>query len=429
MTKKFEGKKLLVLGSNVGSIDIVKYARCEGAYTIVADYLPPEKSPAKVVANEHWLISTTDINTLYEKCIEYHIDGIFAGVSEINLISSMQLSEMLGLRFYCNKEQWDLIENKASFRTLCEKFSVPCPHTYYTGGMLEDKQYATINYPVVLKPVDGSSSIGVVICNDESELRISIQDSITKSATGKVIIEEYFDGDEFSAHYTISDGKISFSCIDNRYPIMVNEGYVTSIPVARIYPSSFIESYSSQVNKRVIEMIDSLNLNTGVLFVQGLYDKHQDKFVIFEAGLRSAGEAPYRFINHINGINYMENIIDYILLGHGVIDLAKDDPFFHGNYCALISIVTKGGTIGYMSNIEDILAQYKDIVDYECRYKVGDATPSGNTLRQIMIRFAIIGRSIDELKHIIRDMNERVVVLDIEGNNMCLKFNVDNLDN
>ena len=38
--KKFEGKKLLLLGSNVGTLDLIRYAKEHGAITIVADYLP-----------------------------------------------------------------------------------------------------------------------------------------------------------------------------------------------------------------------------------------------------------------------------------------------------------------------------------------------------------------------------------------------------
>ena len=224
--RKFAGKKLLILGSNVGSSDIVKYAQKEGAYTIVADYLPPEKSAAKLIADEHWLISTTDIDTLYTKCIENKINGVFAGISELNLLNSMVLSEKLGLRFYCNREQWDLVENKACFRKLCQKYSVPCPKTYHIGGLLTQEQYSSIKYPVILKPIDRSSSIGVVICRSESDLKNSIYDSISKSSSGQIIIEEYIEGDEFAAHYTISEGRVCFSCIDNRYPVSVNEGII-----------------------------------------------------------------------------------------------------------------------------------------------------------------------------------------------------------
>ena len=41
MDNYFSEKTLLVLGTNVGSVDIVNYARAHGAHTIVADYLTP----------------------------------------------------------------------------------------------------------------------------------------------------------------------------------------------------------------------------------------------------------------------------------------------------------------------------------------------------------------------------------------------------
>ena len=49
--RRFADKKLLVLGSNAGSEAVVNYARKYGAYTIVADYLAPEASPAKLLAS------------------------------------------------------------------------------------------------------------------------------------------------------------------------------------------------------------------------------------------------------------------------------------------------------------------------------------------------------------------------------------------
>ena len=44
----FKNKKLLLLGGrNLGSVDIIKYAKSQGAYTIVTDYLTEEESFAK----------------------------------------------------------------------------------------------------------------------------------------------------------------------------------------------------------------------------------------------------------------------------------------------------------------------------------------------------------------------------------------------
>ena len=86
MEQYFNGKTLLVLGSNVGSVEIVHYARAHGAHTIVADYFEPEKSAAKLVADEHALISTADVPQLEQLIKARHIDGVLAGISEFNLL-------------------------------------------------------------------------------------------------------------------------------------------------------------------------------------------------------------------------------------------------------------------------------------------------------------------------------------------------------
>ena len=47
--KRFEGKKLLELGTTMGSVQMVQYAKDNGAYVIVADIDKPERSAAKRV--------------------------------------------------------------------------------------------------------------------------------------------------------------------------------------------------------------------------------------------------------------------------------------------------------------------------------------------------------------------------------------------
>ena len=60
MKSEFENKKILVLGANPETANIVKVAQSLGVYTIVTDYLPAEKSPAKQIADEILDISTAD---------------------------------------------------------------------------------------------------------------------------------------------------------------------------------------------------------------------------------------------------------------------------------------------------------------------------------------------------------------------------------
>lgn len=260
-------KTLLVLGSNVGSTDIITYARKGGANIIVADYYDIRKSKAKQLADEEYMISTSDIDLLEKLILDRKVDAIIAGISEFNLLQAMKLSKMSGLKFYCDHGQWCSIEQKDLFRNLCEEHQVPCPDTYYTGDSFPHEVITNFIYPVVLKPVDANSSIGVHICMNEEEVAAHFNESLRFSSIGKVIIEEYAKGEEFTAHYTIFNGSAALSCVDNRYPISLHSGNVTTIPIARIYPSTFTTNYIAKVNAPMIKLCESIGLANGVLFV------------------------------------------------------------------------------------------------------------------------------------------------------------------
>lgn len=421
--KKFEGKKLLLLGSNVGTLDMIRYAKENGAYTIVADNLPIEKSTGKKFSDDNIAISTGDIPALKEYIKKENVNGVFAGVSEFNLLSAMKLCTYFGFPFYCTREQWDKIEDKELFRNLCIKYHVPCPHTYFVGAQLSNAILESINYPVIIKPVDSSSSNGVSICKDRESLILSIPDAINNSRKGRFIIEEFFNGDEFSAHYTIANGQVTLSCVDNRIPIAVHEGDVTTVPLARIYPSTFIDEYIKQVDDKIKRLCKSLNLNTGVLFIQGLYNKNKNCFSIFEAGLRCSGEAPYRLIEKTNGISFMNYLVDYALLGRiEGFGNSKDDPYLHNKICCVTSFVSKGGKIGKIQNFEETIKNVSSIVDSECRYHEGDIVPDGNTLRQIILRFVLICDNREQLIKDIETINNSIKVLDDTGLDMCYTF-------
>lgn len=420
---KFDNKTLLVLGSNVGSIDIVKYARKEGAYTIVADYYPSEKSPAKKYAHENVLVSTADIQSLSELIEKRHVNGVLAGISEFNLISAMKLSEKHHLPFYCTKQQWNLIEKKNSFRLLCQKYNVPCPKTYLIDKKSEDSFFNKVVYPVIVKPVDSSASIGVHICYSKSDLLNSIPDALKNSSSNQIIVEEYIDGYEFTAHYTVAQGNAILSSIDNRYPVAVNTGNVTTIPVARIYPCLFIDEYIKQVNTSMINLCNSLLLENAIIFIQGIYNKKKNKFYIFEGGLRSAAEAPYRFIERINGNNSLKLLVDHALSAKSDFKNDLEDPKLHGKCCGVVSFIATGGTVGKIVGLEQAVKNTPSVIEYEKRYNEGDKTPTGNTLRQIMIRFVMICNERKEMIKDIQYLNDNINVLDVEGKNMVIKLN------
>ena len=422
---KFKGKKILLLGSSLGTLDIIKYAKKNGAVTILADNLPVDKSIGKQFADENVLISTADIEALKKYVKDNEVDGIFAGISEFNLLKAMELCQFFRFPFYCTKEQWDIIADKERFRNLCVMYDVPSPKTYYSGDDVPREIFDIIQFPVIVKPVDSTASVGISICENLEDLNKAIPFAIKNSGKKRIIVEEFFEGEEFTAHYSIVNGEVSLTCIDNRVPIAVNGGFVTTVPLARIYPSTFIVNYIEQVNDKMMALCKSLKLNTGVLFVQGLYNRQSNKFSIFEAGLRCAGEVPYHIIEKVNGLNFMNNFVDYALSGKVLkYDISKEDPFFKGKSCCVTSFVSKGGTVGRIIGYNEIQNKVKSIINSECRYKEGDVTPSGNTLHQIMLRFVLVCDNIEQMIRDVEIINNSVKVLDEKGDDLCYRFDV-----
>ena len=83
-------KKLLILAGVDVHVKLVRAAKALGVYTIVTDYLLPEESPAKLVADEYWMLNITDIDSIVKNAVNIML-------MECWLIVSIQL------RFHINK--------------------------------------------------------------------------------------------------------------------------------------------------------------------------------------------------------------------------------------------------------------------------------------------------------------------------------------
>ena len=88
--------KLLMLGTSLLSKEMVEYAKSIGVYTIVTDYNEPEKSKAKLVSDEQWMINVADVDLLERKCREEGISAVICGVSAFRLAVCMELCKRLG---------------------------------------------------------------------------------------------------------------------------------------------------------------------------------------------------------------------------------------------------------------------------------------------------------------------------------------------
>ena len=320
--------------------DIVNYARSQGAWVIVTDNQPTEKSAAKQIADEAWPVSTADVDTLEKLAIQNQVNGIFAGVSEFNLEKALTLCERLGLPFYCTRKQWETCSNKKLFKQLCIANDIPVPGEYHIDINYNPEDLRRIKYPVIVKPVDRSAGTGISICRNEDELRKAYTRASSLSKLKQVIVEEFIHGDEIIVVYIIKDGQFSLSSIGDRY-FYPEPGETIRLPQVHMLPSKYTHRYIAELNDKVLKMFRSIGLANGFIFLQGIINN--TGFHIHETNYRLGGALYYRFSGNIYGINCMEMLVNYALSGKmGGGDISLENPIF-SKFCCVLIMLSKGG--------------------------------------------------------------------------------------
>ena len=70
----FTGKRLLILAGAGVHNKVVLAAKIMEIYTIVTDNIA--YSPAKKIADESWMYSITDVDSIVERCKKEPVDGV-----------------------------------------------------------------------------------------------------------------------------------------------------------------------------------------------------------------------------------------------------------------------------------------------------------------------------------------------------------------
>ena len=229
-------------------------------------------------------------------------------------------------------------------------------------------------------------------------------------------MKNFVEGDEIAAGYTIKNSQFSLTWVIDRY-LDLERSKTIPLPQAFILPSRYTDQYIAELNAKVIKMFQSIDLSNGFIFVQCRINKRV--FYVLEANYRTSASCEYRLISKINGINYMEMLVNYALRGEmESYDLNLDNPKFH-KYDCMFPLASNGGVVGKIIGLEHIKNK-KSLISIDQIYQIGDYIEKSGTLGQYFLRSLLIENTIQELKNSIKEIQDTVRVLDDKGNDMLL---------
>lgn len=421
-------KKLLILGGTISSYDLVKLAKEMGVYVIVAD--DQETGVAKNLADEKILISTTDIDALAEYVRANHVDGVFCSPSEFNIRNTILLCEKTGLPFYATREQWDLCNNKRRVKQYCRNNGLPYITDHFHDGDDKSIVCAKCEFPVIVKPIDGSGSHGISVCHNAVELSDAIDKALHNSRTGEILIEKYLDngGRLFSFRYLLNEGEC--------HPYLLMDTYVVD-PTSKKYlisgfslaPSEHVEEFMSKADKKIRDTINDMGLKNGTVFAQAI--PYNGNFYCHDMGYRLSGGITYHLSEALNGINDMTVMLRYALGGPIITDeeIALIDPAPKGRVTGQLMIPLTEGTIASIEGWDDLKHDPAVITSVQY-YHVGDTVTESalGTLSQHFGRIYIVADTKDELVAHVNRIQDAISIKDTTGNEMfTLRFDTDRL--
>ena len=408
----YKGKKLLVLaGKPIGSIELVERAKELGLYVIVADYLPATQSPAKLIADECWDISTAEVNEIARLCKENDVDGVLTAVHEFNINRMLDICELIDKPCYCKRNTWVYCDNKVAFKTLCMSNDIPVAKKYEVI-IAEKASLREIEYPVITKPVDGSGSRGFSICHNVDELIAGYNHALQYSPGKKILVEDYIPYDATIIHYTMVHGKCFYSGISDKVSCKF-ETTGASVMGFQSFPSKGEEVYLKTLDAKARSMFEEAGFTDGPIWIEAFYDG-KDKFVFNEMGYRFGGSLTNYPVKYFYGVDQLDLMIA-CALGEEVA------PTFTRNtqtkkYC-ILPIHIHAGIIDKIEGVDEVksLEEVNALVPV---HYVGDCIQEWGSAQQVFCYMHILYNDNEGLRNSIVDILSKLKAIDSTGGNM-----------
>lgn len=201
-----------------------------------------------------------------------------------------------------------LARNKWDMATAFHESGVRHARTVVAGdaaGLAREIAANSLQYPLVVKPVENAGSVGVSIIQDRSELKAAVsaaQAFPTEFPHGfaldnRVLAQEYIGGLEYSVESVAHHGRIQHVAITEK---ATSDGSHRA-ELGHIVPAGLDEAAIDEVHSEVTRALTTLGFRNGVSHTEVKLWK--GKAWIIEAGLRPGGDHIIRLVPLATGVD------------------------------------------------------------------------------------------------------------------------------
>ena len=388
-------KKIMILGAGQYQMPIITRAKELGLYTIVIS--PKGDYPGLEAADKAYYVDVKDMDTILEIAREEGIAGITTDQTDIPVRTQAYVSEKLGLPGI-SYESARIFTDKSLMRERCEELGIRSIRHKASGDIDEVKAFFdSIGRNAIMKPVDNQGSRGVFKIESKAQIDELFETAASFSKSGKVIIEEFIDGQEYEVDSIVFDYKDQTLMYGDVIPFEIPGMFAAKI---RMYPSGSDKEIIDRLLQYNSDILQGFGLKQGITHSEYIVDEEGQPYLL-EAAARGGGS----FISsHIVKLRTGVDTSDFLVkLALGEI---SDQPVVGdmNNVCCYLSFFLHPGTVTSVEGLEEVKAlPYLHVHNLD-GIKIGAKTGafSDKTQRYINVMYADtreeLYRRIDDFK-------------------------------
>lgn len=351
-------KKLLIIGASILQLPAIKKAKEMGLEVAVADYNP--KAVGIPYSDKYYNASTIDVDAICNVAIDYKPDGIMTLATDMPMRSVAAATTKLGLSGISMDtaiKATDKEEMIKAFKT----HNVESPWYYVVNDETNLSGIKDLlSFPCIMKPTDNAGSRGVTLIRSIEELNNAYSYSKEQSRSGRVIVEEFLQGQEVSVEIMVVDSVAHVLAVTDKLtteaPYFVEMGHSQ--------PSQLPNTDIEKIKDLASRAVHAIGINCGPAHVEIMNTSNGPKMI--ELGARMGGDCITTHLVPLStGIDMVKATIA-VALG----EIPDIKPKWNkGSAIKFFNIPS--GTITSIIGIEDITKMY-GVTDVFINRNVGD---------------------------------------------------------
>lgn len=242
-----------------------------------------EGTVCKNICDVFYPISIVDKENILDVCRKENINGVCTIASDVAAPTVAYVAEKMGLKGNSYDSALKA-HDKMYMRVAFSEHGIPCPK-FWQVKSIDDIRKEELAFPLIVKPVDRSGSLGVTKVESAENLNAAIECACENSFRKAAIVEKFVCGREVSVEF------ISYNGV--HYPLTITDKVTTGAPhfveLAHHQPSTLPTETKERLYSITKNALDALGVTNGASHSEYKITEDGEIFII-ETGARMGGD-------------------------------------------------------------------------------------------------------------------------------------------